>query len=86
MKTYSELLSIINNIEHLTEKADKLAREQIELDCSLKKVNVNIGTLRFNALGALGSACNWIETYCESMKANLNTAMKQDKLLQSEEE
>lgn len=86
MQTAKEIKSALDNIRYYSGKIYKLARQQFEADASLNDINTQIGTTRFDSLGCIGSGCNWINTYCNNIEVNLNKAVEQDKLLQSEEE
>lgn len=85
MKTALEIRNALENIRYYSQRIDTLARQQFELDASLEEMNTKVGSIRFDALGAIGASCGWLITYCNSIETNLKTAEKQDRLLQTEE-
>ena len=84
MEITSEVTSITNNIKYYSQQLEKLVRQQIERDfedANIVGMNTGPGTIRFDNLGAIGSAASWIRTYCEGIEANLKHAESQDKKL-----
>lgn len=84
MKTSKEIKNVVVNLQYYAKQVEELARKQMAEDVALGNelgINVNSGTLRFDCLGAIGSASNWIETYCQNILSNLAVAEEQDKVL-----
>lgn len=86
MKTASEIKNALENIKYYNTKIKELSHQQFIEDNNLSNINTQVGSLRFDALGAIGSCCAGIELYNLSIEKNLETAMKQDRLLHTEEE
>ncbi|MBA7499225.1 hypothetical protein ES704_01965 [subsurface metagenome] len=86
MKTAKEIESNINNINYYVGKIKESVKEQLDADFKLGDINVSAGSIRFDALGAIGSNCEQIHTYLQSIFNNLKTAVGQDKLLTKPEE
>lgn len=89
MQTANEITSSLNNLRYYSDRIAELAKTQFNLDCErADQVGINIepGSTRFTSLGLIVSACSWISTYCDNIGANLQTAIKQDKLLHIIEE
>lgn len=88
MQTTQEITSNLRNLRYYSDQIAKLARQQLNLDFKRGHevgVNANVGTIRFDCLGAIDSACKWINTYCDNIDANLTVAIRYDKELHSEE-
>ena len=84
METASEIRSAVGNIRFYANNIEKLARKQFERDMEIGQitgVNSEPGTVRFDCLGAMGAATNWIETYCDNIEANVKHAEEQDQKL-----
>lgn len=89
MKTSNEIKNAVGNIQYYAKQVNELVRKQANEDAELGNkfgINTSAGTIRFDGLGAIGSACNWIETYAGNILANLKAAESQDKLLYKLEE
>jgi len=86
MKTAPEIKNALDCIKYYNEKIKELSHQQFVEDAELNDINAQVGSIRFDALGAIGASCGWLDTYCLSIEKNLETAVKQDKLLHSEEE
>lgn len=86
MKTATEIRNALENIKYYAERLYTLAREQFMADAGLEDMNAEAGCIRFDALEAIGEGSNWIKVYCEGIEKNLETAVKQNKLLHSKEE
>lgn len=89
MRTASDIQSALANLRYYNNEIAKLSKQQFELDIERGKelgVNTSAGTVRFDSLGAIGTNCSWIETYCNSIEVNLKSAIGQDKLLHTEDE
>ena len=84
METASEIRSALNNIRFYSKKIEELAKQQFNRDFEIGQVtgmNPEPGTIRFDCLGAISTATNWIETYCENIEANVKGAESQDQKL-----
>lgn len=86
MKTAPEIKNALDCIKYYNTRIKELSHQQFNEDSNLNDMNTQVGSLRFDALGAIGANCEWIDIYCLNIQKNLETAVKQDKLLQSEEE
>jgi len=86
MKTASEIKNALDSIKYYNERIKKLSHDQFVEDAELSDINAQVGSIRFDALGAIGAGCSWIETYCLNISKNLEIAVAQDRLLQSKEE
>jgi len=86
MKTASEIKNALDSIKYYSDRIKKLSHDQFTEDCKLNDINTQVGSIRFDALGAIGASCGWLDTYCLSIEKSLETAVKQDKVLHSEEE
>jgi len=87
MQTATEIASNLKNIRFYADKIAQLARQQLDADVKRGHevgVNSGPGSVRFDSLGAIQSACTWIETYCHNIESNLNSAIKQDKVLHTD--
>ena len=88
MQTASEITSNLNNLRYYSGKIAEFAKQQFDSDYKRGQelgINTGPGSIRFDCLGAIKSACGWIDTYCENIAKNLESAIKQDKLLHTEE-
>ena len=83
MQTATEITSNLNNLKYYSDKIAELAKKQFELDYA---VNSGPGSIRFDCLGTMIMACGLISVYCSNIDANLQSAIKQDKVLHMEEE
>ena len=84
METASEIRNILNNIRFYSKKIEELAKQQFNRDFEIGQVtgmNPEPGSVRFDCLGAIGTATHWIETYCENIEANVKEAESQDQKL-----
>lgn len=89
MQVASEIESAVKNIRYYSQVIKDLSKKQFDMDCEQGQrlgINTNPGTVRFDSLGAIGAACEWIDSYCGNIENNLGSAVKQDKLLHSPEE
>lgn len=89
MQTASEIQSNLKNIRYYSEKIAELAKQQMDMDFTRGLeigINSGLGSIRFDCMGAIQSACKMIEVYCDNITVNLNTAISQDKVLHTEEE
>ena len=88
MQTATEITSNLKNLRYYSGKIAELAKKQVDLDFARGQeigINSGPGSIRFDCLGAIDSACTWIETYCDNIEANLHSAELQDKKLHVEE-
>ena len=88
MQTATEIASALNNLKYYSGKIAELAKQQFALDYKRGQelgINTGPGSIRFDCLGAIISACSLIDIYCDNLKSNLEMAIKQDKLLHAEE-
>jgi len=89
MQVAQEITSNLKNLRYYSDKIAELAKKQLELDYARAEeigVNSGPGSIRFDCMAAIGSACSWIGTYCDNIQANLESAIKQDKMLHIEKE
>jgi len=89
MQTATEITSNLKNLHYYSDKIAKLAKEQFELDYARgQEIGINTGpsSIRFDCMGAIISACSQIDIYCDNINSNLQSAIKQDKVLHIEEE
>ena len=89
MQTAIEIVSNLKNLRYYNQKINELARQQLDLDVKRGHeigIATGPGSIRFDSLACMQSACTLIETYCQNIEANLESAVKQDKILHTEEE
>ena len=89
MQTAQEIQSSLKNLRYYSDKIAESARQQFDLDFQKGQelgINAGPGSIRFDCMGAIISACEWINSYAENIAKNLETAIKQDKVLHTEEE
>jgi len=89
MQTATEITSSLKNLRYYSDKIAELAKKQFDIDLARGQeigINSGPGSIRFDCMGAIMSACTWISTYCDNINANLQAAIKQDKVLHIEEE
>ena len=89
MQTAQEIASNLKNLHFYSDKIAELAKKQFELDYTKGfelGINAGPGSIRFDCMAAITSCCSQISVYCDSIKINLETAIKQDKVLHTEEE
>ena len=88
MQTATEIVSNLKNLHYYSDKIAELAKKQFELDYARGQeigVNSGPGSIRFDCLGTIIIACGLINVYCSNIDANLQSAIKQDKVLHIEE-
>lgn len=88
MQTATEIASSLKNLLYYSNKITELAKQQFELDYAKGQelgINAGPGSIRFDCMAAIISCCSQIDVYCDSIKINLETAIKQDKVLHTEE-
>lgn len=81
MQTANEIRSAVDNIRYYSQRINELVRQQIELDVRLKDINAQVGSIRFDCLGAIDSGVALINVYCHGIEANLKVAVEQDRKL-----
>jgi len=89
MQTSTEIESALKNLRYYTEKISSLAHSQFGPDYQRGQelgINAGPGSIRFDCMGAIISACSQIDIYCDNINVNLQSAIKQDKVLHTEEE
>jgi len=86
MQVASEIKSAVDNIKYYSQKISELVKQQIELDVRIGNINTQVGSVRFDCLGAIDSGASWIDTYCYNIEAKLKVAVEQDKKLHIPEE
>jgi len=89
MQTATEITSNLKNLCYYSDKIAELAKQQFRIDYTRGQelgINAGPGSIRFDCMGEIMSACTWISTYCDNIEANLQSAIKQDKVLHIEEE
>jgi len=89
MQTAPEIQSNLKNLRYYSDKIAQLARQQLESDYARGQelgINSGPGSIRFDCMAVIGSACSLIDIYCDNIQANLESAVKQDKVLHTEEE
>jgi len=80
-----EIESFIKNINYYSQQIANTCTEQFTEDAKLQDINAQAGSIRFDSLGAIVSACTYIDCYCLNILANIQTAMEQGKILFTEE-
>jgi len=89
MQTATEITSNLKNLRYYSQKTAELTKQQFDLDYARGQevgINTGPGSIRFDCMGAIISACSQIDIYCDNINANLQAAIKQDKVLHIEEE
>lgn len=86
MQTANEIKSAADNIRYYSQRINELVRQQIELDVRTGDINAQVGSIRFDCLGAIDSGASLINVYCHNIEANLKVATEQDKKLHTPEE
>lgn len=84
MKTGGQIRNAVNNIKYYAKQIDDLAHAQFLEDIENSKITgirPEPGSMRFDCLGAIGSATKWILTYCTNIDTNVKGAESQDKEL-----
>jgi len=89
MQTTQEITSNLKNLRYYSDKIAELAKKQFELDFTRGQeigISSGPGSIRFDCLECIRCACTSIEVSCDNIDANLQSAIKQDKILHIEEE
>ena len=89
MQTAQEITSNLKNLHYYSDKIAELAKKQFDLDFARGQdigINSEPGSIRYNCLGIIVEVCALIDCYCDNINANLQSAIKQDKVLHIEEE
>ena len=84
METASEIRSALKNIRYYADQIYELSKKQFNRDCDIGQVtgmNPEPGSIRFDCLGAMGAATNWIGAYCDNIEANVKHAEAMDQKL-----
>lgn len=84
METGNEIRSAVRNIRYYCEKVQELSKAQFNRDFDMGKLtgmNPEPGSVRFDCLGIIRSAANWIGVYCENIEANVKYAEELDEKL-----
>lgn len=89
MQTSQEIRSNLNNIKYYAKKLQELTKFQFGKDVDaghLLGINTSAGGVRFDSLGAMQTATEWINIYCDNIEANLKNAEAQDEKLRLPDE
>lgn len=84
METANEIRGAINNIRYYASQVYELSRKQFNRDFEIGQVtgmNSEPGSTRFDCLGTIGAATNWINTYCDNIESNVKYAEEFDQKL-----
>ena len=84
METGNEIRSAINNIRFYAKKIEELAKQQFDRDCEIAQItgiNTEPGGIRFECLGCISTAANWMKLYCDNIETNVKSAEEQDQKL-----
>ena len=84
METAAEIRSALKNIRYYAEQIYELSKKQFNRDFDIGTVtgmNPEPGTVRFDCLGSIGAATNWIGTYCDNIEVNVKHAEGLDQKL-----
>ena len=84
METAKEIRSSLQNIQYYSNRIKELTKLQMEKDVNtghLLGIDTGAGTIRFDSIGTIQAAGEWIEVYCENIENNLKSAEAQDKKL-----
>ena len=87
METAPEIRSALKNIRYYAEQIYELSKKQFNRDFDIGTVtgmNPEPGTVRFDCLGSIGAATNWIGTYCDNIESNVKHAEELDQKLRPE--
>ena len=88
MQTATEIQSNLKNLRYYSDRIAELAKQQFQLDHARGQelgVNAGLGSVRFDCLALIIQCCAGIESHCEYIEMNLESAIKQDKVLHTEE-
>lgn len=89
MEKASDIENAVKNIKYYSSKIREAANAQMQIDYRIADqlgINIEPGTLRFDALGIIESNCEWFNVYGDNVLANLESAKRQDKVLFIREE
>jgi hypothetical protein len=87
MQVAGEIQSATNNIKYYAQKIKDLVKQQFEADCKQGQksgINTEPGSMRFECLGAITGACNYIDLCCTNIGINLVSAEKLEEKLFAE--
>ena len=85
MADLKEIESHVKNMNYYTQQIADRCVEQFNEDASRNEINAQAGSVRFDSLAAIATACTQIDCYCVNVLANLKTAIEQGKKLGLEE-
>ncbi len=77
MKYGEEIKGAIKNIDYYANKIKDAVRGQFSED-SKKDLYIMAAGVRFDCLGCIDSAAEWIQIYCKNIESNLKSAESQD--------
>ena len=89
MQTATEITSNLKNLRYYSGKVAELAKLQFQTDYDRGQqlgINAGPGSIRYDCMSIIVEVCALIDCYCDNIKSNLETAIKQDKVLHIEEE
>jgi len=89
MQTAQEITSNLKNLRFYSQKIAELAKLQFQADYDRGQqlgINAGPGSIRFDCMGAIISACSQVDIYADNIASNLQNAQSQDKKLHTEEE
>ena len=89
MQTATEITSNLKNLRYYSQKIAELSGQQLNMDFARAQeigINAGPGSIRFDCLLAIQGACKYIDVYAENISINLESAIKQDKVLHIDEE
>jgi len=86
MADLREIESHVKNMNYYSQQIANIVTEQFNEDAGRGEINAQAGSVRFDSLAAIATACTQIDCYCVNLLANLKTAIEQGKKLHLEEE
>jgi len=92
MQTAEEIKSAIKNMEYYANKVVQLANTQFDLDMTDYRLgekmdkDVNVGSVRFNSIGAIVLSCTYIRTYFQNIIRNVDVVLELEKEKKKEDE
>ena len=84
METSNEIRSAIKNIRYYAEKIKELTKQQQQKDIDIGTIigmQQDAGSRRFQAIGCISTAVEWIDVYCDNIESNLKGAESEDEKL-----
>ena len=85
MADLKEIESHVKNMNYYSQQIADIVTRQFNEDASRGEINAQAGSVRFDSLAAIATACTQIDCYCVNVLANLKTAIEQGKKLGLEE-